>query len=222
MGFRSGILGAALAATLGSVSASAAVVTLTFEGLGNLAPVGGFYNGGAGGNLGVTFSDNALAFIDSDAGGSGNFGGEPSPDTALSSMEGHFINVNVAGGFTTGLSLFYSAWLRSGTVHVYEGLDGAGGELGWLYLPTTRFRAAPDPFGDFSPFFPVGLEFSGIAKSVRLSGTANQIGFDNISFGTSLPIGEIIHPSPIPVPGTLPLLVTALGAFGLIRRRPRR
>jgi hypothetical protein len=60
-------------------------VTLTFEGLGNFEPVSQFYNGGTGGNgsgpgtnYGISFSPNSLALIDSDAGGTGNFGGEPS------------------------------------------------------------------------------------------------------------------------------------------------
>ena len=38
-----------------TASASASVFTLTFEGLGDNAVVGNYYNGGAGGSYGVEF-----------------------------------------------------------------------------------------------------------------------------------------------------------------------
>lgn len=53
---------------------NAQAAVLTFEGLGNFESVNQFYNGGTGGNgsgpgtdLGVSFSSNSLAIIDSDA-----------------------------------------------------------------------------------------------------------------------------------------------------------
>ncbi|MEJ7714148.1 MAG: hypothetical protein WKF84_30970 [Pyrinomonadaceae bacterium] len=86
---------------------------LTFEGVSDLAPIGDFYNGGAGGNLGISFSSNALAVIDEDAGGSGNFGGEPSPSTALFFLEGGAATMNVSAGFDTGFSFSCFAHLLS-------------------------------------------------------------------------------------------------------------
>ena len=95
-------------------------VTLTFEGLGNFEPVSQFYNGGTGGNgsgpgtnYGISFSPNSLALIDSDAGGSGNFGGEPSPDTVLFFTSGTAV-MNVPAGFATGFSFYLLGHLQPG------------------------------------------------------------------------------------------------------------
>ncbi len=76
---------AALAAmiVLALTMPAGAITVLDFEGLGDLMPIGNYYNGGAGPDYGVSFSQNALALIDRDAGGSGNTGGEPSPETVM-------------------------------------------------------------------------------------------------------------------------------------------
>ena len=65
--------------------ASSAV--LNFEGLQNLEPILNFYDGSLGGfgsgpgpDYGITFGLDALAIIDADAGGTGNFANEPSPN----------------------------------------------------------------------------------------------------------------------------------------------
>ena len=81
---------------------------IDFEGIGNLNPVNGFYGGV------VTFSDNALAIVDSDAGGSGNFGGEPSPSAALFFLSGAAAVVSLPGGFSTGFSFWYSSISNTG------------------------------------------------------------------------------------------------------------
>jgi len=56
---------------------------LDFEGIDNTAPVGNAYS-----SCGVTFSDDALSIIDADAGGTGNFANEPSPNTVLLFLNG--------------------------------------------------------------------------------------------------------------------------------------
>lgn len=204
------ILGAvALALCLGVSQAQAETVVLTFEGLGDLNSVGDYYNGGAGGNLGISFSPNALSIVDEDAGGSGNFGGEPSPSTTLFFLEGGAATMNVAAGFDTGFSFFYSAINQPGTVVVYSGLDATGDVLATLELPLTPFNGAPDPTGQFSPFVAFGVSFDGIARSVDFGGTVNQIGFDNITLGSEIPGGVI------PEPATMVLLGTGLaGVIG--------
>ena len=60
------------AALLVAVPASASVIVLDFEGIGNLNPAGDFYNGGDGANYVTKFSPAALAVVDEDAGGTGN------------------------------------------------------------------------------------------------------------------------------------------------------
>ena len=155
-------------------------IVLTFEGLQDLEPVNDFYNGGTGGfgsvgtNYGISMTTNSLALIDADAGGSGNFGGEPSPSTALFFLSGTAI-MNVAAGFDTGFSFYYTAIFNPGSITVYDGLNGTGNILASLLLPLTPNNGAPDPTGTFSPFVPIGVGFAGIAKSIDFGGTVNQI-----------------------------------------------
>ena len=165
---------------------------LDFEGLRDQEGVEDFYNGGygslgsgPGADYGVTFPANALALIDSDAGGSGNFGGEPSPDTILFFTVGSSTTMNVAAGFDTGFSLYYSAINHSGSVSVYDGFDGTGNLLATLNLPVTLSDGG-DPTGLFSPFYAVGVDFTGIGHSIVFAGAANDIGFDDITFGSSI------------------------------------
>jgi len=57
-------------------------VVLTFEGVGNFVTVGNFYNGGAGGSLGVVFGSGSLALTPL-PGGNGDFTNAPSGDTVF-------------------------------------------------------------------------------------------------------------------------------------------
>lgn len=207
-------------ALLISANAFSAAFTLTFEGLGNLEAVGNFYNGGLGGsgsgpgpNFGVTFNADALSIIDEDAGGTGNFGGEPSPSTVLFFLTGSAAVMSVEAGFDTGFSFFYSAINQPGSVTVWDGINGTGNILATLNLPLTPFNGAPDPTGTFSPLVPIGVAFNGTAKSVSFAGVQNQIAFDNITFGSEVPEGAI------PEPGTYALMGMPLAAFLLFRRR---
>jgi len=198
------------------------VIVLDFEGLGNSEPVQSFYDGGLGGDgsgpgpsYGIAFSTNALAIIDSDAGGTGNFGGEPSPDTILYFLEGAAATMNVPAGFDTGFSFFYSAVNYTGSVTVYDGLNGTGTILATLNLPLTPYSGAPDPTGIYSPLVPFGVAFQGVARSVDFSGSENQICFDNITLSSETPWEGVI-----PEPTTLVLL--ALGGLAIRIRQRRR
>ena len=80
-----GALGLALLAEALSSPAAAVPLVLTFEGLQNTEHVNQFYNGGTGSlgsgpgtNFGIQFS-NAVAFIDSDAGGRAISAASPRP-----------------------------------------------------------------------------------------------------------------------------------------------
>ena len=175
-------------------------------------PVGDFYLD----EFGITFSDNALGIVDADAGGTGNFGGEPSPDTILFFLDGPAAIMNVASGFDTELSFFYSAINNPGFINVWSGLDATGELLATLQLPTTPFNSAPDPTGFFSPFVDIGVTFVGIAKSVDFGGTVDQIGFDNIILGSEYPTNS----TPVPEPGLIfgLSLIAAFGSTSLERR----
>lgn len=201
------------AATFSTGQAQAAAVVLDFEGVGDEQPVGNFYNT-APHDFGITFSPNALGVVDADAGGSGNFGGEPSPSTILFFLNGPAATLNAANGFTDGFSFFYSAINNPGFINVYDGLNGTGNLLATLNLPTTPFNGAPDPTGQFSPLVPIGVSFSGLAKSVDFGGTVNQIGFDNITIGSATPGSSQPVPEPLTILGSL-----AASGFGVGLRR---
>jgi hypothetical protein len=195
--------------------AQADVTVLDFEGVGHGNSVGNFYNGGAGGNLGIQFSGNALGLVDADAGGTGNFGGEPSPDTVLYFVEGAQATMNVFAGFTTGFSFYYSSPFYLGSVTVWDGLNGTGNLLATLTLPYTPNNGQPDPNGIYSPFVPFGVTFTGTAMSVDFAGTANYIAFDNITLGSETPGNSV------PDSGSTALMVLGglVSLAGLARRK---
>ena len=216
---------------MGLVPASAAVITLDFEGIGDQEAIGDFYNGGGGEDFGVTFSDNALGVIDADAGGNGNFGNEPTPDTIMFFLTGDAATLNFTEGFETGFSFFYTAINDPGNIDVYDGVGATGSILASLDLPTTPSETG-DPTGDFNVFEPIGVEFSGVAKSIDFGGTIDQIGFDNITFGSGTPgdqggsqpeSGDSgSGPNVVPLPASLPLLVAGFGVLGALRARRKK
>jgi hypothetical protein len=174
--------------------AAADVMVLTFEGLQDEEPISDFYNGGTGGagsgpgpNFGIGFGLDALALIDSDAGGSGNFANEPSPDTIAFFLTGPGVVMNVAAGFEDGFSFFYSSGVVA-TVDVYDGLNATGNLLASVIL-AAQGRASEgcllpgDPTGSFACWDPAGVAFAGIAKSVNFGGAADLSGFDGDGHG---------------------------------------
>lgn len=211
------IAASALAATAVS---QASTIVLDFEGLQDNEPIQNFYNGGLGGfgsgpgpDYDLVWGSSALALVDADAGGSGNFGGEPSPDTIMYFLTASAV-LDVPNGFTTGFSLFYTAVNNPGVITVWDGPNATGNILATLNLPLTPNNGAPDPSGSFSPLIPIGVAFAGTAYSIDFGGTGNQIGYDNITFGSETPDGAV--PEPSTVIGGL-----ALGAL-MARRALRR
>ena len=191
--------------------ASAAITVLDFEGVGDNNAVGNFYNGGAGTNYGVSFSGPTLAKIDQDAGGSGNFANEPSPNTVMFFRTADNAILDVAAGFETGFSFFYTS-STAATVTVWSGLGGAGTLLGSLNLAAQYDDGCSgDPWGDFCNWSTSGLAFDGVAQSINFGGTASQTAYDNITFGSSVPA--------IPEPETYALMLAGLGLVGFMARR---
>jgi hypothetical protein len=180
----------------------AGVVTLTFEGLQDQESIDNYYNGGFGGsgsgpgpNYGIVFTSDSLALISSADGGSGNFSNNPSGDTIMFFLAGAD-TMDVAAGFNTGFSFFYSA-AEAGSVSVYSGLDGTGTLLQTLALPVT-----PSPYTVWDP---VGVTFAGTAESVVWNGSANYIGFDDVTLGSSTP--GVPEPTSVLLFGTIMALV---------------
>jgi hypothetical protein len=197
-----------------------AIVVMDFEGLQNLEPISNFYNGGLGGKgsgpgpgFGITFSSDSLAIISSLAGGTGNFQNNPSGNTVAFFLSGAGDLMNVPGGFDTGFSFFYSSINDPGSVTVYDDVSGTGNVVATLDLPVTPFD--PNLPTNYNVWFPIGVSFNDMAKSVNFSGTANQIGFDNITLGSEIPGG-----SAIPEPATMLLLGSGLlGLAGYGRKK---
>ena len=96
--------------------------------------------------------------------------------------------------------------------------------LARLDLPPLGSAGSGDPGDTFDTWPPTGVSFSGTARSVAFAGTADQIGFDNITQGSSIPGGET-QPSaltkPVPTLGQWGGLLLALGfaVAGLRRLR---
>jgi hypothetical protein len=212
----------AMVLLVGATFAQAGTVTLTFEGLGDLEPIDNFYNGGLGGfgsgpgpNYGITFTSDSLAIISGCCGGTGNFSGAPTMPTIAFFLNGAGDTMNVSAGFDTGFSFYYSAIGLPGSVSVYDAANGSGNLLASLTLPVTPSGGAPEcTYGQYCPWLPVGVTFSGTAYSVVFSGSANYIGFDNVTLGSGIPTPGT------PEPGTLVMFGSgALGLAGLIRRK---
>ena len=206
----------AVAGILAVQSASATVTTLTFEGACApptvTCPIGNFYSG-----QGITFGVDSLAVNDDESTGSdnnGNFVNNPSGHTIAFFLTGPGDIMNVAAGFTTGFSFFYSS-AQLGSVTVFDGLNGTGSQLAMLSLPISNVGGEPcqaAQTGDNPPDFycnwvPVGVAFGGVAKSAVFSGAANFIGFDNITLGST-------NPGHTPEPASLVLLGSGLLGIG--------
>ena len=201
------LTGAAIAAAMVATSAAQATeYVLTFEGLQQEEPILNFYDGGYGGSgsgpgpdYGITFSGNSLAL------NSGNYANNPSPPGIAFFLDGTGDIMDVAGGFTTGFSFYYAAYV-SGSVSVWSGLDGGGVELANIDLPATTNAAYQ--------WFPIGVSFSGTAMSVNFGGSANEIGFDNVTLGASTPGA--------PEPSTWAMMGLGFAGLAFAGRRSRR
>ncbi|MBP6872038.1 MAG: hypothetical protein KBC43_08525 [Bacteroidales bacterium] len=191
------------------------VIVLDFEGVGDQLPIGNFYNGGAGPNYGIYFGGNTLGIIDGDAGGSGNFANEPSPNSCMFFLDGAATTMNVPAGFTTGFSFYYTS-SGSITVYVYDNVDGTGNLLAQEnFPPNYTLNCTGDPNGTFCHWDAVGISFAGTAKSVAFTGAANQCGFDDVTFGS-------ITPGPVATPVSDWALFIGIGLiliFAVVRFR---
>ncbi|MGA2176018.1 MAG: hypothetical protein ABSH38_13660 [Verrucomicrobiota bacterium] len=170
-----------------------------------------YYNGGADGhgaigpNYGIVFGPDALSLLNYPL---SNVSSEPDGgNSSMIFLSGSGDLMDVAAGFTTGFSFYYSAPYYTGSVTVYSGLDGTGSLLATLNLPETP---AGSP-ANYSVWEPVGVSFAGTAESVNFSGTANYIAFADVTLGSVNPqIGNNVPDNT----GASIYLLAALGLAG--------
>ncbi len=222
----------ALGAVAIAAPASAEVVTLNFEGINssypstNYANILEFYNGGnssqgtSGVNYGASFGSNALAIclntLDGDCSNTSRGGvGDPNSQRGgLFFLSGDETFLNYEAGFENGFSFNYVSLSYAGSVTVYDGLNGTGNLLATLNL-SPNAGSCPGFSAGFCPFSAAGVNFAGVAKSISFGGVANQIVFDDITFGSSVPGGG----NAVPEPATWAMMI---GGFGLVGGAMRR
>lgn len=214
-------LGAALVCGLGFAAvAGATSVTMTFDELQMNGIAGGqyvdqYYNGGCGTafnggavtcggpDWGVVWSGAAVA-----KGGPTLTNMPSSPNAIIPSVPLGTIGtdprmiMNVADGFTSGFSFYYSSRNNQAFVTLYDGLGGTGNMLATTTLASTPI-ACNGGAGLFHCWnFIDSLTFSGTARSAVFGGSFNNVAYDNVSFDLN-PAGTSV-PEP-----------AALGLFGL-------
>jgi len=126
---------------------------------------------------GISFSDNAIALVDTDAEGEGNFGDNPSGDTIVAYAEGDSIILTLASGPVTEggvLSFYYSSPNQS---HEVIFLDSTGAVVGDPQL----LEATTGELNQFTNWQMEIIPFEGNVSAIQLGSAATQIGLDDIS-----------------------------------------
>lgn len=198
-------------------TAGASTITMNFDGLTAGTSVHNYYDGGCsiggfiphnvdcgGPDYGVVWKGASAHDLPFNQPSNPNYMGPSGPGGFLSSAA----IMDVAGGFDTGLSFYYST-LIAGHVEVYSGLDASGSSLAATDLWIPSPSCGDVPCWDF-----VDLSFLGTAKSVVFSGFLGLIGFDNVTLGAS--------PQGVPEPAALGMFgfgALLIGLFAGLRRR---
>jgi len=211
-------------AALMAASAANATIDLNFEGINSTYPSGfafinGFYDGGTssdgttGPNYGITFSPNAQAIclnsttVVCSNTSKGGLGPANSREGALFFLSGSSTFMDIPAGFTTGFSFNY---VSVSDVAVWSGVDGTGSLLATINLSPDS-GSCPGYSAAFCPFSPIGVAFSGTGKSIEFAGVANEIVFDDVTFGSVTP--------GVPEPATWAMMMLGLAGLGLAGRR---
>jgi hypothetical protein len=203
---------------LALLSSASAATSLNFVIPGQTAPyqeILNYYNGGAsqegqiGPNYGISFGPNAIALQNYPLTQVGNEPGGGNALAFLTSSE----TMNVAAGFSSGFSFYYTAPLSNGVVSVYSGLNDTGTLLATIPLTITPAGTNGFPFAIWDP---AGATFAGTAESVNFSGFEGDFGFSDVTLGSATPLVNS-------VPDNTGMIIYGIAAVGLaIAARPAR
>src|SRR5271169_679862 len=195
---------------------------MNFQYLGDLQPVGNFYNGGglsSTPNYGVTFSSNFFGLRSYADGGSGNFSATPTGMNAvfitngLGGPAGAMINgvMNVAPGFSSGLNFFFTAGFalnQNEKITIWSGANGTGIVLATITLANNNGGCSAPLYCNWEDY---GVSFSGTAHSVTFSGPSDEFGLADITLGSST--------TAVPEPPSVYLFGTGLMGIALSKVR---
>lgn len=229
IGKRMAVVCMGVAGLLAAGAANATRVTMTFDELasvtfGQADRVANYYNGGCSTSfVGVAATcggpDYGVVWTGAQIMSKQTATNPPSgTNTATTATLGGKAIMDVAAGFTGGLSFYYSASQGSSAfVFVFGGPGGSGSLLYSQALPinsgaTGGFRCGT-ALGCWSL---VDISFAGTAQSVVFAGTTSRLAFDNVSFDLPTPATDVPEPS---VLGTFGLGSLLLGLFAGLRRR---
>jgi hypothetical protein len=180
--------------------------TLDFEGLKDQESVARFYDGGEG-SLGSVGPDYDIAFsatvarMDADAGGTGDFAGEPSPPTVVEPLE-HEMRIDAYVGFLEAVAGKIASDRDDVKITVYDGPDGTGNVLGTKEIAGTVEDpgCTGDPTGSRCTWNPFVLSFDGVARSLVIRGVGVLL--DDLSLVVADADGDSVPDATDNCPGT--------------------
>lgn len=175
--------------------------TIDFEGVGNLAAIPDFDGISSPGWLGI---------IDADAGGSGNFAQEPTPETIAFWLGGDPGSRDIVMSNKASKLEFYYA---SSVTVTMQALDEAGVVLATSVGAPNFNLGTGDPTGQYNRWDPLKVEVQGnTIKTVRVTGNTNNTGIDNLKVCTTIGIAAAEMTQAIQQYQDLPDLKTSLQA----------
>jgi hypothetical protein len=152
-------------------------ITITFEGLGNQAPVPAIQ--------GIN-SPGWLSLIDADVGGTGNFANEPSPQTIMFWLGS---NPSIVLDQPASKVEFYYSTAVTLSVTAY---DDKNNVIAQLVRPANYSGGPGDPTGDYSNWSPLSIQVPGKKiKRLNVIGGPNYTGFDNLKVCRSVSIDSV-------------------------------
>jgi hypothetical protein len=203
-----------------SFPAAADIVTLNFDDVTPNAQILNFYNGGmdgsgkSGPNNGVVFSGPAFAI-----GTSSFVANVPSGSQMMTLGAAAGATATATLDFAAGFDAFSVMFSSIGgvTIDIWSGLDGTGTKLFSTSLsandPGNNCSSAV-PYCNWDPISVGAATLAGTGESVVFGGLGNsQALFDDVTLTT----GTV--PSPVPEPGSVPLVAMALAAMAWVARR---